>query len=312
MDYRRSRTQYAPRPHLDAAFADTLETIAASLDWSVFNRFFVWLEKSRDLNGHRPLVLFRAMLLQHFYALSAPEFDLDLKDRISFRKFAGLAPDEAAPEHSDLSRFRRLLDERQLTEEIFTEFQQLIDTCELPALRRQGMADGLDQSLTASTDIWSKGPPEWINLREKFLTFWDSKRNGVEIPNTDEIKLSDAEHIRQNMTLIRVLPDDQGFRYEWVGENLRNANEGDATGTTIAEKASENIRLHGHAGLQGELHTLFRSVTLRKRPVGTSTYFINTGGRRCTLWTVQAPLLDDNDSVRMLLGIALITAVQVY
>ena len=311
MDYRRSRTQYAPRPHLDAAFAETLESIAGSLDWSVFNRFFLWLEKSNDLNGHRPLVLFRSMLLQHFYALSAPEFDLDLKDRISFRKFAGLGQDEVAPEHSDLSRFRRLLDERNLTEEVFTEFQQLIDKCELPDLKRQGMADGLDQSLTASTDIWSKGPPEWISLRESFLSYWDSKRSSGEIPNTDEIKLSEAEHIRQNMTLIRVLPDDEGFRYEWVGENLRNANENDNTGDTIAEKAEDNIRKHGHAGLHGELDSLFSSVTARRRPVSTSTYFINAGGRRCTLWTVQAPLLGDNESIDMLLGIAMVNLVEI-
>jgi len=296
---------------LDAAFAETLESIAASLDWSVFNRFFLWLEKSDDLNGHRPLTLFRSMLLQHFYALSAPEFDLDLKDRISFRKFAGLGPDETAPEHSDLSRFRRVLDERNLTEEIFTEFQQLIDRCELPELKRQGMADGLDQSLTASTDIWSKGPPEWISLRESFLSYWDSKRSDGEIPNTDEIKLSEAEHIRQNMTLIRVLPEDQGFRYEWVGEDIRSSNHSDLTGMTIDEKAEENIRLHGHAGLQGELHSLFRSVISRQRPVSTSTYFINVGARRCFLRTVQAPMSNEDGNIEMLIGAALIRPIEI-
>ena len=41
-----------------------------------------------------PLVMIRAMLLQKWFGLSDPQVEEQLKDRISFRRFAGLAQDD--------------------------------------------------------------------------------------------------------------------------------------------------------------------------------------------------------------------------
>jgi IS5 family transposase len=57
------------------------------------------------------MLMFRALLLQQWYALSDPGLEEALYDRMSFRRFVGLSADEAAPDHSTLWRFRQALGE---------------------------------------------------------------------------------------------------------------------------------------------------------------------------------------------------------
>ena len=51
----------------------------------------------------------KALLLQQWYGLSDPGLEEALLDRMSFRRFVGLAGDEAAPDHATLWRFRQAL-----------------------------------------------------------------------------------------------------------------------------------------------------------------------------------------------------------
>ena len=59
--------------------------------------------------GYPPLVLFKALLLQAMYGLSDPAPEEALVDRLSFRRFVGLALEDAVPDHSTLCRFRNRL-----------------------------------------------------------------------------------------------------------------------------------------------------------------------------------------------------------
>jgi IS5 family transposase len=71
--------------------------------------------------GYGPLVLVRCLLLQQWYGLSDPGLEEALADRLSFRRFVGLSLSDAVPDHSTLSRFRKLLVERGLSERLLAE-----------------------------------------------------------------------------------------------------------------------------------------------------------------------------------------------
>src|SRR5437899_11468752 len=56
--------------------------------------------------GYPVLVLFRAVLLQSLYGLSARELEEALGDRLSFKRFVGRSREDATREHTVLNRFR--------------------------------------------------------------------------------------------------------------------------------------------------------------------------------------------------------------
>ena len=73
------------------------------------------------------LCLFKAVLLGAWYGLSDPELEAALSDRLSFRRFAGLALDEPVPDHSTLWRFRDELRRLALAEAAFAEVNRQLE-----------------------------------------------------------------------------------------------------------------------------------------------------------------------------------------
>jgi IS5 family transposase len=61
------------------------------------------------------------LLLQSLYGPSDCELEDALVDRLSLRRFAGLALHEAVPDHTVLNRFRNLLVEQDRLTALFAE-----------------------------------------------------------------------------------------------------------------------------------------------------------------------------------------------
>jgi IS5 family transposase len=80
--------------------------------------------------------MLKALMLQQWYDLSDPGLEDALMDRLSFRRFVGLALDEAAPDHSTISRFRKALGAEGLSSKVFAEIGRQID--EKGLILRQG------------------------------------------------------------------------------------------------------------------------------------------------------------------------------
>lgn len=59
--------------------------------------------------AHRVRVMLRIMILQHLYGLSDPQAEEQLRDRLSFQKFAGLNVEEPVPDETAICRFRERL-----------------------------------------------------------------------------------------------------------------------------------------------------------------------------------------------------------
>jgi len=120
---------------LAEAFASTklgrnerLERVAAEVKWYRFEKLLQKLEpEAAGRPPFDPLLMFKALLLQQWYALSDAQLEEALNDRVSFRRFVGLGLEADAPDHTTLCRFRNRLVEAQLIERLFAEFDRQIE-----------------------------------------------------------------------------------------------------------------------------------------------------------------------------------------
>lgn len=107
---------------------DVLAQIEGSVRWYRFEKL---LRRLRPDGAGRPpydpLLMFRALLLQQWYALSDAELEEALNDRVSFRRFLGLGLEDDAPDHTTLCRFRNRLIEAGLTGKLFAEFDKQME-----------------------------------------------------------------------------------------------------------------------------------------------------------------------------------------
>ena len=118
-----------------------LDRIATLVKWYRFEKL---LTSVRDQGPGRPayppLLMFKVLLLQSLYGLSDGDTQEAVADRLSFRRFAGLALSDDVPDHTTICRFRNLLIERGLLERLFAELDKQLDRAGL-ILRRGTMLD---------------------------------------------------------------------------------------------------------------------------------------------------------------------------
>jgi transposase, IS5 family len=105
-----------------------LAKIAALVDWAAFERLLGAIYAAPvGRPSYGPLVLLKCLLLQQWYRLSDPGLEEALSDRLSFRRFVGLALADPVPDHSTLSRFRSELTRRGLSERLLAELNRQLD-----------------------------------------------------------------------------------------------------------------------------------------------------------------------------------------
>lgn len=138
--------------------AGRLEHLSRVVKWYRFEKLLGRLrdEKGVGRPAYKPLIMFKALLLQSLYGLSDMELEEALCDRLSFKRFIGLTLEEAVPDHSTLCRFRNLLISEGVLEKLFGELDRQLDAAGL-ILRRGTM---LDATIIETT---SARPPKGRN-----------------------------------------------------------------------------------------------------------------------------------------------------
>jgi IS5 family transposase len=105
-----------------------LERILALVNWGEIEVLLSPLHAGRmGAPAYPSIVLFRALLLQQWFALSDPALEEAMGDRLSFRRFLGLALSEKVPDHSTVWRFRERLAQGGLAARAFALIEQQID-----------------------------------------------------------------------------------------------------------------------------------------------------------------------------------------
>lgn len=125
---RRAFGQLSLADGLVAGRSGVLDRIAGLVDWTALETLLGDVHAAAvGRPGYGPLVLLRCVLLQQWYGLSDPGLEEALSDRLSFRRFVGLSLSDSVPDHSTLSRFRKMLAERQLGERLLVEINRQLD-----------------------------------------------------------------------------------------------------------------------------------------------------------------------------------------
>ena len=94
---------------------DFLDRLDSLVDWNPIRRELEGMfTAATGRLPQPPLVVFKMLLLQHFHGLSDPQCEALVLDRLSWRKFVGLALTESVPDETTLVRFRQRLIEHGL------------------------------------------------------------------------------------------------------------------------------------------------------------------------------------------------------
>jgi IS5 family transposase len=104
-----------------------LETIAREVDFSAAEQRVAATYSHGGRPACRVGVLLRVMILQHLYGLSDPQAEEQLRDRLSFQKFAQLDTHEAVPDETTICRFRARLIACGLHEELLGLFNTQLE-----------------------------------------------------------------------------------------------------------------------------------------------------------------------------------------
>jgi IS5 family transposase len=105
-----------------------LERMNKEVKWYRFEKLLAKLKpEGAGRRPYEPLLMFKALLLQQWYRLSDAELEEALNDRVSFRRFLGLALESDAPDHTTLCRFRNRLAQQDLLKRLFAEFDRQLD-----------------------------------------------------------------------------------------------------------------------------------------------------------------------------------------
>lgn len=134
-----------------------LERVLALVDWAGFERTLAGLrEEGPGRPGYRPLLLFKALLLQAWYGLSDAELEFRLGDSLAFGRFVGLSLEDEVPDHTTLCRFRNRLVRERLLERLFAELDGQLEGAGV--ILKQGTM--LDATLIETQAAGRRGPGE--------------------------------------------------------------------------------------------------------------------------------------------------------
>jgi transposase, IS5 family len=114
-----------------SAAGDPLERLKAVVDFELFRpELEAALDRADRSRGGRPpydaVLMFRVLVLQTLYTLSDDQTEYQLRDRLSFMRFAGLALHDPVPDAKTIWLFREHLTRSGALARLFERFDQLL------------------------------------------------------------------------------------------------------------------------------------------------------------------------------------------
>jgi IS5 family transposase len=110
-----------------SAAGDPLERLAEVVDFELFRaELDAALDRSDRANGGRPpydaVLMLKTLVLQTLYTLSDDQTEDQIRDRLSFMRFLGLALRDPVPDAKTIWRFREQLTQADAIERLFARF----------------------------------------------------------------------------------------------------------------------------------------------------------------------------------------------
>jgi IS5 family transposase len=114
-----------------SAAGDPLERLAAVIDFELFRaELEAALERSDRARGGRPpydaVLMFKVLVVQTLYTLSDDQTEYQIRDRLSFMRFLGLALEDRVPDAKTIWLFREQLTRAGAVERLFMRFDAVL------------------------------------------------------------------------------------------------------------------------------------------------------------------------------------------
>jgi len=121
---------------------DPLPRLERTVDWEAFRDLLGCVYKKSDPGkGGRPpddaVLMFKVLVLQHFYNLSDDQTEFQIRDRYSFCRFLGLTPEGKVPDAKTIWVYRERLKELKLVDKLFSTLLSQIETAGFTARKGQ-------------------------------------------------------------------------------------------------------------------------------------------------------------------------------
>jgi IS5 family transposase len=111
---------------------DPLERLNKYIDWEQFRGILSrTLQKEHKGPGGRPpfdyVIMFKILILQRMYNISDAQAEYQIKDRLSFMRFLGLALCDTVPDEKTIWEFRDRLAQANIIDTLFYRFTQQLE-----------------------------------------------------------------------------------------------------------------------------------------------------------------------------------------
>ena len=115
------------------AMGNPLEKLSKVIDFEIFREILESnLQKERLTNAgarpYDPVLMFKVLIIQRMYNLGDKQTEFQIRDRISFRDFLGLASGDKVPDEKTIWLFRENLIKKHVFEQLFDDFYQLLES----------------------------------------------------------------------------------------------------------------------------------------------------------------------------------------
>lgn len=136
------------------------------IDWQpvlkIINKYYKKTSSATGRPAYNGLVLFKICLLQTWYNLSDYEVEDRLNDSLSFSKFAGMASEDLAPDHSTISRFRSLMSKNKVYDRLLNEINRQLELHQI--IVKKGV---LVDASVVETPLRPKGKPGYEIMEDR-------------------------------------------------------------------------------------------------------------------------------------------------
>jgi IS5 family transposase len=275
-----------------SASGDPLERLRAVVDFEAFRaELEAALPRADRSRGGRPpwdaVLMFRILVLQALYTLSDEQAEYQLRDRLSFMRFAGLALHEAVPDAKTIWLYREQLTRAGALARLFARFDamlaergflamggQIVDATVVEARRPRLTKDEKQTLRDGGTPArWSKARTRQIDRDGR----WTIKRGRKARPSESAPRQATAEiavpvfgyknhlGIDRGHGFIRRFVVTDAARHDGaqLGAVLDQANTGGGVWADTAYRSKANLDLLDRRGLRPE----FQRAKPRGRPM---------------------------------------------
>jgi transposase, IS5 family len=277
-----------------SAAGDPLERLAGVVDFEVFrSELERALGRSDRLKGGRPpydaVLMFKVLVLQTLYTLSDDQTEYQLKDRLSFMRFVGLALHDPVPDAKTLWLFREQLARAGVFERLFQRFDailrekgylamggQIVDATVIAARRPRLSKTEKDTIRGGGTPAaWSKARRAQIDTEGRWTIKRGRKRDAADgqkrqaqaeiaVPifgYKNHIGIDRAHGFVRRFSVTHAAAHDGAQ----LGAVLDHANTASAVWADIAYRSAKNLALLEQHGLVSE----FQRAKPRGKPMPT-------------------------------------------